>query len=111
MPTSFKDLVLSPEQIEILETIKHEGSILRKKIYNHPEYEFLLYYSLIISCREDISKYQLSPKAEMYLRYIKKEEMADKKRIIHDWRISIFGTIGGAIAGFLTSIIFWLVTK
>ncbi len=34
-----------------------------------------------------------------------------KKQILHDWRIAIFNTLGGAVAGFVTSLIFWLITK
>ena len=40
-----------------------------------------------------------------------KEEELRKKQFRHDWLIAIFSTIGGAIAGFVTSLIFWLLTK
>ena len=34
-----------------------------------------------------------------------------KKQIQHDWKIAMFNTFGGAVAGLLTSIAFWLITK
>lgn len=40
-----------------------------------------------------------------------KEKALRRKQFIHDWKIAIFSTLGGAIAGFLTSLIFWLVSK
>ncbi len=39
----------------------------------------------------------------------KAEELKSQRR--HDWKIAIFNTFGGAIAGLVTSIIFWLITK
>lgn len=40
-----------------------------------------------------------------------KEEAKLKKQFAHDWKIAIFGAVGGAIAGLITSFIFWLITK
>ena len=34
-----------------------------------------------------------------------------KKQIRHDWKIAVFNTLGGAVAGFVTSFIFWLITN
>lgn len=34
-----------------------------------------------------------------------------KRQFRHDWRIALFSILGGAISGFITSLIFWLVTK
>ena len=38
------------------------------------------------------------------------QELLRKKQFRHDWFIAIFGTLGGAVAGLITSIIFWLIT-
>lgn len=40
-----------------------------------------------------------------------KETALMKKQYRHDWIIAIFSTLGGAIAGLITSLIFWLLTK
>ena len=40
-----------------------------------------------------------------------KEEAKIKRQFAHDWKIALFGTIGGAIAGLITSFIFWWITK
>lgn len=34
-----------------------------------------------------------------------------KQQFRHDWKITFFNVFGGAIAGLITSIIFWLITK
>ena len=34
-----------------------------------------------------------------------------KQQFRHDWKIAIFNTVAGGIAGLITSIIFWLITK
>ena len=34
-----------------------------------------------------------------------------KQQFRHDWRLAIFNTVAGGIAGLITSIIFWLITK
>lgn len=39
------------------------------------------------------------------------ENKARKMQYRHDWFIAIFGVLGGAIAGFLTSFAFWYLTK
>lgn len=42
----------------------------------------------------------------------KAEERAlRKKQYRHDWLIALFGVLGGSVAGFLTSLIFWLIGK
>lgn len=38
------------------------------------------------------------------------EKELRKKQFSHDWKIAIFSTLGGAVAGFLTSLLFWLLT-
>ncbi len=40
-----------------------------------------------------------------------KAEQIRKQQYAHDWKIALFSTIGGAFAGFITSLIFWLITK
>ncbi len=40
-----------------------------------------------------------------------KEETRIKKQFAHDWKIAVFGTIGGAVSGLITSFIFWWITK
>lgn len=42
---------------------------------------------------------------------LKNEKELRKKQFRHDWKIAIFSTLGGAIAGFLTSLLFWLLAK
>lgn len=39
------------------------------------------------------------------------EEEQQRKTFRHNWKTTIFGTIGGAMAGLLASIIFWLLTS
>lgn len=34
-----------------------------------------------------------------------------KRQFRHDWMIAIFGVVGGAVAGFVTSLIFMLLTS
>ena len=34
-----------------------------------------------------------------------------KQQFRHNWRVTIFSTIAGGVAGFLTSLAFWLITK
>ena len=34
-----------------------------------------------------------------------------KQQFRHDWKITIFNVLGGAISGLITSVIFWLITK
>lgn len=41
----------------------------------------------------------------------KNEKELRKKQFNHDWKIAIFSTLGGAIAGFFASFLFWLLTK
>ena len=41
----------------------------------------------------------------------KKEEYLRKKQYRHDWKIAIFGVVGGAASGFVSSLIFWLIQK
>lgn len=40
-----------------------------------------------------------------------KEQEQIRKQHLHDWKIAIFGTLGGGVMGFVTSLIFWLITK
>lgn len=39
-----------------------------------------------------------------------KEKILRKQQRRHDWRIAIFGGLGGGVMGFLTSLLFWLMT-
>lgn len=34
-----------------------------------------------------------------------------KEQYRHDWKISIFNTCAGGLAGLITSVIFWLITN
>lgn len=40
-----------------------------------------------------------------------KEECERKRQFRHDWLIASFSAISGAIFGFLSSLIFWLIEK
>ena len=40
-----------------------------------------------------------------------KERKKLKAQYSHEWKITIFNTLGGAVAGLITSILFWLITK
>ena len=39
------------------------------------------------------------------------EQRELKKSRRHDWLITIFSVIGGAVGGFISSLAFWLITK
>lgn len=39
------------------------------------------------------------------------QEGQQAKAFRHNWKTTIFGTVGGAAAGLVTSIIFWLLTS
>lgn len=66
----------------------------------------------------DASPYEITADGLAYLDSLEmqeKQELHEKKlkkmQFRHNWKIAIFNTIGGAIAGFITSLIFWLLTK
>ncbi len=40
-----------------------------------------------------------------------KEKYKEKQQRRHDWFIAMFSVIGGGIMGFITSLIFWWITK
>lgn len=40
-----------------------------------------------------------------------KREYERKRQFRHDWLIATFSAVSGAIFGFLTSLIFWLIEK
>lgn len=40
-----------------------------------------------------------------------KAEKIRKQQFQHDWKVAIFNAVAGGVAGFITSLIFWLVTK
>lgn len=40
-----------------------------------------------------------------------KEKDKEKQQRKHNWKIAFFNVFGGAIAGLITSIIFWLITE
>lgn len=50
---------------------------------------------------------------DLYFHVLKstQEVKNQRKQFRHDWKIAIFGALGGSIAGFITSLIFWLLTK
>lgn len=52
--------------------------------------------------------------AEMYVSEVNranaKEKDREKRQFRHNWKIAIFGVLGGGIAGFITSLLFWLLT-
>ena len=45
------------------------------------------------------------------LRNEQREKELQKQQFRHDWKITVFNVFGGAVAGLITSIIFWLATK
>lgn len=51
-----------------------------------------------------------SRKLEVYFE-TEAEHLNRKKQFRHDWSIAAFSVFGGAVAGFATSLIFWLITK
>ncbi len=78
-------------------------------------------YLIITNIKENDIKIDISQKALEYFDHKrvaqaaevaalaqKEQELQDKYR--HDWLIAAFGTIGGAIMGLITSIVFWLIT-
>lgn len=69
MPTSFKDLELSHSQVSIIKHIKQLGKISKNEVKTNPDYQFLLFYSLLDNCLSDSNSYILSNKALMFLRY------------------------------------------
>lgn len=40
-----------------------------------------------------------------------KEKELRRKQFIHDWKIAIVSLLGGAISGFITSWIFWMLSN
>lgn len=40
-----------------------------------------------------------------------KQERERKKQFRHDWLIASFSAVSGAVFGFITSLIFWLIEK
>lgn len=40
-----------------------------------------------------------------------KEEYERKRQFRHDWLIASFSAVSGAVFGFITSLIFWLIEK
>ena len=42
---------------------------------------------------------------------LSKEEQRKKEQRQHEYRLTLFNIIGGGIAGLITSLIFWLITK
>lgn len=40
-----------------------------------------------------------------------REKEFQERQFRHDWKITLFNVFGGAVAGLITSIIFWLATK
>ena len=63
-------------------------------------------------------RFELSLQGINYQEYLDKKS-ADKEEQLsqlnkqhkHEWKIAVFNTLGGAIAGLITSIMFWLITK
>ena len=62
--------------------------------------------------------YNLEEKAREHFENLDKEAHAKaeqqaqiKEQRQHDWKIAVFSTMGGSIAGLITSLIFWLITK
>lgn len=59
----------------------------------------------------DLTKLTISQNGIAYLEQIETKKEERKAAYTHDWRIAVFSSIFGAIAGFVTSLIFWLITK
>lgn len=58
-----------------------------------------------------MNQFESFAKAKQDIAQRKYEERIRKKQNRHDWLIAIFSVLGGAVSGFLTSLIFWLITK
>lgn len=96
MSTAHKELDLSLSQIKILRMIKRKGKITKEEVikYKNDKYKFLFYYSLLDNCSDDSASFCLSPKAEAYLRFRRK----DKYRFYLPLIISIAALIISVIA-------------
>lgn len=124
------EINLSIKEVLLLRTINHKPGIdivHITDVYGLPGEHYvkhLLEYNLIEDRRNSLPVtdkgtylgcYLITPAGLAYLENYQlteeKDKQAEKKRLIHDWRITIFGTLGGAIAGFLTSLAFWLITN
>lgn len=52
----------------------------------------------------------LSDAGKAYVESLLQAKADKKAQVRHDWSITIFSTIAGAVAGLITSLIFWLIT-
>ncbi len=66
----------------------------------------------------ELVKYDIEEKAREHFENLEAEaktkaeqqaQIVEQRR--HNWKIALFSTIGGSIAGLITSLIFWLITK
>ena len=53
----------------------------------------------------------MSPEMFEKIQAEQKAEKLRKQQYRHDWKIAIFNTIAGGVAGFITSLVFWLIKK
>ena len=89
-----------------------EEHILLSRTYNiKPGYIIVVndcekFYVTDVRLHDTSSGYKLQLFYESEGEYTKRN-----KEHCHQWKIAIFNTIGGAVAGLITSILFWLITK
>ena len=50
-------------------------------------------------------------KVEEQFRREQREKQQLKEQRRHDYMVALFGCVGGGVMGFLTSLLFWLITK
>lgn len=55
--------------------------------------------------------YCITPSGKAVLQDKTIEEKRKQYLIHHEWKIAIFSTFGGALAGLIASIVFWFLTK
>lgn len=96
MSDSHQEMDLSITQVQILRNIKLMGKISREKVHEQKrgKYRFLFYYDLLDKHPTEIGAYCLSPKAESYLRYRRK----DRLRFYLPILISVFALIISVVA-------------
>lgn len=90
MPTSFKDLEFSIFQHFIVIRVKYFG-ISRDSVRTNNNYHFLVQHNLVDYSPKDHTRYSLSDKGKMYLRYKRRNRLRFWIPVI----ISIIALFGG----------------
>ncbi len=101
----------SNETNELLCTMLNENGI-DKSHFPHDVLKTLFEDDIVRNSSEyyDNNVY-LTSNGKAYLERLHQKEEQIKRQYRHNWKITIFNTLGGAVAGLITSIIFWLITK